>query len=59
MSKRRIKIVKRDAPVPAPVAPPAKPKDPERGITNAVKNWISERRESEKKVTHRTVNAWN
>jgi len=61
MNKRKIKIVKRDAPIPQPTPAPETPADPERGMTNAVKNWISERRENslaEKDSTGRQVFAW-
>jgi hypothetical protein len=45
--KRKIKVVKRGTVAAEPVIrqePPAK--DPERGMTNIVKNWISERSEN-------------
>jgi hypothetical protein len=51
MTKRKIKIVKRDAPVPKPEVQPVLPKDPERGMTNAVKGWISERRQNRQRET--------
>ena len=51
MKKRSIKIVKRDSPVSKPVLPLEQPKDPERIITSAVKNWISERRENSEAET--------
>jgi hypothetical protein len=49
MTTRKIKIVKRDAPVPEPVPPPEELPDQaatDRRISNSVKKWISERRES-------------
>jgi len=47
MTKRKIKVVKRDAPIqPAPVPEPKPPVDTDRGISNAVKSWITERREN-------------
>jgi len=46
MSKQKIKVVKRDAPTPEPT-PVDKPQtDPNRSMTNTVKDWISERREN-------------
>jgi len=52
MTRRKIKVVKRDAP--AKPEPPPEPKpatDPERGMTNTVKDWISERRENKEAET--------
>jgi hypothetical protein len=49
MTHRKIKIIKRDS-QPEPQAPPDDPpeiqEDTDRGISNAVKGWISERREN-------------
>jgi hypothetical protein len=47
MTKRKIKVVKRDAPVQPPPVPEPKPVvDTDRGISNAVKSWITERRKN-------------
>jgi len=46
MNKQKIKVVKRDAPKPEPTPVSRPEKDPNRGITNTVKDWISERREN-------------
>lgn len=46
MTTRKIKLVKRDAPRPEPAAVEKPPADPERGIKNTVKDWITERREN-------------
>jgi len=47
MTKRKIKVVKRDAPAePEPTPEPKALIDPERGMTNTVKNWVTERREN-------------
>lgn len=57
MTKRVIKIIKRDAEEPPPTAPSAAEilmqqqkdeADEKRDMTKAVKNWISERRENSK-----------
>jgi len=47
MNKRKIKVVKRDAPAkPAPAVEPKQPVDTDRGISNAVKGWITERQKN-------------
>jgi hypothetical protein len=46
MTKRKIKIVKRDAPTPEPTLVSKPQPDPTRSMTNTVKDWIVERREN-------------
>jgi hypothetical protein len=46
MTKRKIKVVKRDTPAPVIEPVPKPPTDPDRKMTNTVKDWISERREN-------------
>lgn len=46
MTNRKIKVVKRDAPVPEPPVEEKQPDATERGMTNAVKDWIDERRKN-------------
>jgi hypothetical protein len=61
MIKRKIKIMKRDAPAPEPAAVSKPQVDPNRGMTNTVKDWISERRENsrhEKASNDRVVVGW-
>jgi len=61
MSSRKIKVVKRDTPVPERTSEPEVSKNPDRGATNAVKRWISERREnkeSETSTTKRQMFVW-
>jgi len=62
MTQRKIKIVKPAAPTARPAAANKKAADPERRMTNNVKNWISERREnrrSEQDSNDRTVLKWS
>jgi hypothetical protein len=61
MTKRKIKIVKRDAPIPQPTPVPESPADTEKDMTNTVKNWITERRENseaEKDSNTRQIFDW-
>ena len=51
MSKRKIKVVKRDAPVPEAAAEPEPPENTERGMSNTVKDWIDERRKNSQAET--------
>lgn len=46
MTNRKIKVVKRDAQVPEVVAQEEQPDITERSMTNAVKDWIDERRKN-------------
>jgi hypothetical protein len=46
MNNRKIKVVKRDAQVPETVSEEKQPEVTERGMTNAVKEWIDERRKN-------------
>ena len=46
MNKRKIKVVKRDAPIPEPPAESKPPENTEREMTNAVKDWVDERRKN-------------
>lgn len=47
MNNRKIKVVKRDSLVTEAAAPEEKqPEATERGMTNAVKDWIDERRKN-------------
>ena len=62
MTKRKIIIVKPDAAKSRPAAASKKAADPERRMTNNVKNWITERREnrrSEQDSNDRTVVDWS
>jgi hypothetical protein len=69
MSKPTIRIVKRNGPVRQPVARAVIPIDREkarlnqrRSMTDAVENWISERRENslaERVFSGRQIFAWN
>jgi hypothetical protein len=46
MNKRKIKVVKRDAPTPEPPPEAKPPENTEREMTNAVKDWVDERRKN-------------
>ena len=46
MTNRKIKVVKRDAAAPEAPAEPKPPENSERGMTNTVKDWITERRKN-------------
>jgi hypothetical protein len=46
MTNRKIKVVKRDAPTPEPEIVSKPEANPNRDMTNTVKDWISERREN-------------
>jgi hypothetical protein len=46
MPPRKIKIVKRDTPIPEPVPVPELQADKDRRTANQVKKWISERQEN-------------
>ena len=46
MNNRKIKVVKRDTPVPETQAEPKHPENAEREMTNAVKDWVDERRKN-------------
>lgn len=62
MTNRKIKVVKRDAPVPDPSVEEKQPDVTERVMTNAVKDWIDERRknsEAESKANARKFKRLN
>lgn len=62
MTNRKIKVVKRDAPVPDPPVEEKQPDVTERVMTNAVKDWIDERRknsEAESKANARKFKRLN
>jgi hypothetical protein len=46
MNNRKIKVVKRNAPAPDAAPEQKQPEITERGMTNAVKDWIDERRKN-------------
>jgi hypothetical protein len=46
MTSRKIKIIKRDAPIEVLPEETLPPPATDLGLTNTVKNWISERREN-------------
>jgi len=48
MNNRKIKVVKRDAPVPEIPAEAKPPESTEREMSNAVKDWVDERRKNSK-----------
>jgi hypothetical protein len=62
MTNRKIKVVKRDAPpLVSPDISPQPRANPDRGISNTIKDWISESREnrrSEKAASDNAVFGW-
>jgi hypothetical protein len=53
MTHRKIKVVKRDAAVPKAPVEQKQPEDTERGMSNTVKDWITERRRNSQRETAR------
>jgi hypothetical protein len=53
MTHRKIKVVKRDAAAPEAPVEEKQPEDTERGMSNTVKDWISERRLNSQRETAR------